>query len=73
LAPLLTVRERAGHAETVHAMAEHGVRRMPVVDDARLLVGIVTLDDMLHLLAVPLGELSTVFARERAPESRTRR
>jgi len=54
-------------------MAEHGVRRMPVVDDAGLLVGIVTLDDMLHPLAVPLGELSTVFAGERALESRTRR
>ena len=54
-------------------MAEPGVRRMPVVDDAGLLVGVVTLEDMLHLLALPLGELSTLLARKRALESRTSR
>jgi len=71
--PLVTARDRAGYAETVHAMAEHGVRRMPVIDDAGLLVGIVTLDDLLRQLAVPLAELSSLSTRERVLESVSRR
>jgi CBS domain-containing protein len=34
--PLVTVRDSAGHAESVHAMVEHGVRRMPVINDVGL-------------------------------------
>lgn len=71
--PLVTARDRASYAETVHAMVQHGVRRMPVVDDAGLLVGIITLDDMLHQLAVPLAELSNLSQRERAHETTARR
>jgi CBS domain-containing protein len=72
LRPLVTVRDRAGYAESVHAMVQHGVRRMPVIDDAGLLVGIVTLDDVLHQLAQPLAELSNVSLRERVQESQAR-
>ena len=71
--PLVAARERAGYAETVRAMVQHGVRRLPVIDDAGLLVGIVTLDDLLRELAVPLAELAHVPARERAHEFVVRR
>lgn len=73
LGPLITARERAEYAETAHAMVEHGVRRMPVIDDAGLLVGIITLDDILHQLAQPLAALSGVSMRERSQECQTRR
>lgn len=70
---LVTARDRSSYAEVVHAMAQHGVRRMPVVDDAGLLVGIVTLDDLLQQLAAPLAELSNISLRERAQEFLVRR
>jgi hypothetical protein len=41
---------------------------MPVINDAGLLIGIITLDDLLHQLAVPLAELSNVSLRERVQE-----
>jgi CBS domain-containing protein len=71
--PLVTVGQDDGYAETVRTMTAHGVRRMPVVDDAGRLVGIVTLDDLLHQLATPLAALSTLAQRERAMEMGARR
>jgi CBS domain-containing protein len=73
LQPLVTVEERTGYAETIRLMTVNGVRRMPVVDDAGLLVGIITLDDLLHQLALPLVELSELATRERRREVQTRK
>ena len=64
LQPLATVEEHTGHAETIRLMAAKGVRRMPVVNQNGLLVGIITLDDLMHQLAVPLAELSELAIRE---------
>ena len=72
LQPLVTVEERTGYAETIRLMAAKGVRRMPVLSEAGLLVGIITLDDLLHQLAVPLAELSAVTIREWKHEIQTR-
>ena len=71
--PIVTVRDRAGYAETIHVMAEHGVRRVPIVNDAGLLIGIITLDDLLYQLAKPLGDLSVITQRGRVGEALTRR
>jgi CBS domain-containing protein len=73
LRPLVAVEEGTGYAETVRLMSTKGVRRMPVVTDAGLLVGIISLDDLLHQLAVPLGELSELAIRERRHEAQTRK
>ena len=70
--PLVTVEEHTGYAETVRLMSSRGVRRMPVVNEAGLLVGIVTFDDLLHQLALPLAELSELAIRERRQEAQTR-
>ena len=70
LRPLVTVEDSTGYAETVHLMTAKGVRRMPVVNGAGLLVGIITLDDVLHQLAVPLTELSELAIRERRHEAK---
>ena len=58
LRPLVMVDERSGYAETIRRMSAKGVRRMPVVDEAGLLVGIITQDDLLRQLAEPLAVLS---------------
>ena len=46
-----TVRESEGLFEALRYMRDKGVRRMPVVDREGGLVGILTLDDLLSLLA----------------------
>jgi CBS domain-containing protein len=72
LTPLTTIEEGAGYAETVRLMSVKGIRRMPVVDAAGCLVGIITLDDMLRQLAGPLAALSELAGRGRRYESLTR-
>lgn len=71
--PVITVREDAGYAETVRRMSVGGVRRVPVVDAQGALVGIITIDDMLHQLAGPLLALAELAGRERHLEPGTRR
>jgi CBS domain-containing protein len=72
LGPLTAIREDASYAETVRHLSIKGVRRMPVVDGAGCLVGIITLDDMLRQLAVPLAALSELASRSRRYETLTR-
>jgi CBS domain-containing protein len=45
-------------------MRLHGVRRLPVVGDDGGLIGIVTLDDLLHAAANLLDELRLIAARQ---------
>jgi CBS domain-containing protein len=73
LEPMATVPETASYAESVKGLVERGVRRMPVVDSDGLLVGIVTLDDLVQQLAKPLAELSALAQLERRHEMVTRR
>jgi CBS domain-containing protein len=70
--PLATVEEGASYAETARRLSIKGVRRMPVVDAAGGLVGIITLDDMLRQLAAPLAALSELPGRSRRYEALTR-
>lgn len=58
-APLRTVAEGASLREVSKAMRRYGVRRLPVVDQAGNLVGIVTLDDVLRFLARELLDLAS--------------
>ncbi|KVT61820.1 CBS domain-containing protein [Burkholderia ubonensis] len=53
-------------------MRQHGVRRMPVVSDDGGLIGIVTLDDLLHAAASLLDELRLIAARQPHLEEKRR-
>jgi predicted transcriptional regulator len=68
-----TVRESEGLFEALRAMRDKGVRRMPVVDAAGGLVGILTLDDLLSLLADEMTELAKLVSRERQREAAVRK
>jgi CBS domain-containing protein len=68
-----TAPEDQGVLETVRQMRREGIRRLPIVDRDGALIGIVTLDDLLGLLAGELGELAGLLAREQAIEEKTRR
>jgi len=73
VAELATVRENNGVFEAIQYMRNKGVRRLPVVDDGGGLVGIVTLDDLLVLLAEELGALARLVEREQKKEISSRR
>lgn len=60
-------------AAAVERMRLHGVRRLPVVDHAGSLIGIVTLDDLLVLHARRANELAEIVSREQNHEHRARR
>lgn len=67
-----TVREGEGLFEALRHMRDKGVRRMPVVDHEGGLVGILTLDDLLGLLAEELTELAKLVSHERQREATAR-
>lgn len=70
---LVTVEEDRSQSDAMRLMATSGVRRMPVVDAAGRLVGIVTLDDLLPHVAAQLTELSELVRRSRQLEVETRK
>ena len=69
---LATVRDNEGVFETMRYMRSKGVRRIPVVDAHGGLVGIVTLDDLVEILAEEMNELAKLIATEGRRERQTR-
>ena len=65
--PPVTARARDSIDETVVKMRINGVRRLPIVSDDGMLVGIVALDDLLVLLSAELGEATRVPIDDRGP------
>jgi CBS domain-containing protein len=70
---LVTARESEGVLETMQIMRYKGVRRLPIVDKDGQLVGIVSIDDLLEVLAEEFSELAKIMAREQARETSGRR
>jgi CBS domain-containing protein len=70
---LVSAPESQGIYETIQQMHYKGVRRIPVVDAAGVLAGIVAIDDLIALIADELGELSKVISREQVVETKTRK
>ena len=67
-----TVKEDQGILETIERMRSAGVRRMPVMSRQGALIGIVSVDDLIHLLAEEMGELAKLISRERQKEAYAR-
>ena len=70
---LLTVREKDGIQDALRLMREKGVRRVPVLTHSGALAGILTIDDLLELMAEEIGDFARTISRERVRESRARR
>jgi CBS domain-containing protein len=62
---LVTVRESDSLIDTIRTLRERRVRRAPVVDAVGALAGMVTLDDLLEVLAEEMGELARLVSRPR--------
>jgi CBS domain-containing protein len=69
---ITTVNENEGLWETLERMRKLGIRRMPVVDAGGLLVGIITLDDLMELMAEAMGHMASLIRREIGTETRRR-
>ena len=61
---LLTLRESSELTDAIELMRRRGVRRAPVVDPAGVLLGIVTLDDLLPAVAGQLDALARLLGRQ---------
>lgn len=67
-ARLITVRESASIGDGIRIMRGRGIRRLPVVDDDGNLAGIVTLDDLIDLLAEEMSALAGLIRYEQEKE-----
>lgn len=71
--PLITVHENESFAESLRLMRHHKIRRLPIVDEKGVLYGIVTADDISHLLTLELSMLTATMTEQPAAESQVRR
>lgn len=70
---LVTVRETESIFDGLGLMRRHGVRRVPVVAADGTLVGIVTVDDVLEIVAEQLDDAVRAIATEQSREARVRK
>ncbi len=70
---LVTIKKDAGLFEAIEYMHAKGVRRLPVVDDNGGLIGILTLDDLIELLADEMTALARLVKHEQKKETANRR
>lgn len=71
--PVVIASESEDAAQALQRMAAHGVRRVPVVDDQRRVIGIVTLDDLLREHTEQANRLLEAVTKQQTREKRTRR
>ena len=69
---LVTAKEKDSIWDTLQHMRAKGIRRVPVVNDADELAGILSIDDLLELFAEELSLLARVPFREQLIEGTTR-
>jgi len=70
---LVVAKEGEDLLDTLTRMRAKGIRRVPVVNGVGALLGILSLDDMLGVLAEHVDGLLKVIAQEQAREARTRK
>lgn len=70
---LLTVNKDNGIEHALREMRRAGVRRAPVVDEDGLLVGVLSIDDVVDHLAVQLGHIADIIRMGQQSEADLRR
>jgi CBS domain-containing protein len=70
---LFTVRETDSVSDALARMRSRGIRRVPVLSAAGTLAGLVTVDDLLEIVAEELESLVRAIGAEQARETRARR
>jgi CBS domain-containing protein len=72
LPTIFTIDEDSGVFDAIRLMTAKGVRRLPVVKDGSL-TGIITLDDLLLLMAREFCSFAKLLTKEQQNETETRR
>lgn len=72
-APVVIANGGMDSSHALELMKSHGVRRLPVVSSSGVLVGIITVDDLLRHVSAEAGALVEIISREQAHEQRVRR
>ena len=62
--PVVTAREHSSIESALELMRQHAIRRLAVVDDDGTLVGFVSLDDVLMLLADEMAKIGKLISRQ---------
>jgi len=70
---LVTVTEDTKLIDTIKLMRDKGVRRIPVVNQQGGLEGLLSVDDLVELLAEQLMDIVGLIRKEQARESKVRR
>ncbi len=70
---LVIAHEEDSLFDTLKRMRSRGIRRVPVVDRDGALAGILTVDDVLELLAETIGDIAALLEREQRREKERRR
>ncbi len=70
---LVTVTEDTKLIDTIKLMRDKGVRRIPVVNQQGGLEGLLSVDDLVELLAEQLMDIVGLIRKEQARESKARR
>lgn len=69
---LVTVTEDTGLDDTLDVMRAHGIRRLPVIDRSGNLQGLISLDDVLEVLANQVQKLAILMKTEQRREKHIR-
>lgn len=70
---LVTVSENTKLIDTIKIMRDKGVRRIPVVNESGGLEGLLSIDDLLELIAEQLSDIVGLINKEQERESKLRR
>ncbi len=68
----LVASERDSLSDTLGRMCARGVRRVPVIDDEGQIIGVLSIDDVLSLLASELNDIDSLILREQEREREMR-
>lgn len=68
----VTVDQAVPLMDALALMQSKGVRRLPVVDESGLLVGLLTVDDVIELIAEQMNALVGLVSREQDQEKKQR-
>lgn len=70
---LVTAAETEDVFDAVQRMRSKGVRRIPIVQEDGGLAGILSIDDIIEILAEEMNQLARLISREQLHEQETRR
>lgn len=64
MTPAITARDTDGIDQVLHTLRTYKIRRLPIVDDAGTLIGLITLDDLVAWIREQLDDAADVIEHQ---------